>query len=80
MDIQMPNMDGRTAAKAIRAMDRQDAAEIPIIALSADAYVEDKRASRKAGMNGHISKPIVFETLERQICEELAQHSSTEED
>ncbi len=72
MDIQMPNMNGREAAQAIRAMDHPDAQSIPIIALSADAYVEDKRASRKAGMNGHISKPIVYETLEAQICAELA--------
>ncbi len=72
MDIQMPNMNGREAAQTIRAMDHPDAQGIPIIALSADAYVEDKRASRKAGMNGHISKPIVYETLEAQICAELA--------
>ncbi len=72
MDIQMPNMNGREAAQTIRAMDHPDAQSIPIIALSADAYVEDKRASRKAGMNGHISKPIVYETLEAQICAELA--------
>lgn len=72
MDIQMPRMDGRAATQAIRRMDRTDAATMPIIALSADAYVEDKRASRRAGMNGHISKPIVYETLEEQICAELA--------
>ncbi len=72
MDIQMPNMDGREAARTIRSMDHPDAVNIPIIALSADAYVEDKRASRKAGMNGHISKPIVYETLEAQIRAELA--------
>lgn len=72
MDIQMPNMDGREAARTIRAMEHPDAADIPIIALSADAYVEDKRASRDAGMNGHISKPIVYETLEQQISNELA--------
>ncbi len=79
MDIQMPNMDGRTAAENIRAMGREDAQSIPIIALSADAYVEDKRASRKAGMNGHISKPIVYEMLEQQICEELASSMQGEE-
>ncbi len=72
MDIQMPNMNGREAAQVIRAMDHPEAQSIPIIALSADAYVEDKRASRKAGMNGHISKPIVYETLEAQICAELS--------
>lgn len=72
MDIQMPRMDGRQATQTIRNMNRPDATTIPIIALSADAYVEDKRASRKAGMNGHISKPIVYETLEEQIRAELA--------
>ena len=63
MDIQMPVMDGRTAARKIRAMKRPDAAEIPILALSADAFVEDKRLSRESGMNGHLTKPIDFDEL-----------------
>ena len=53
MDIQMPVMNGRDAAKQIRSMDRKDAGEIPIFALSADAFVEDQRLSAMSGMNGH---------------------------
>ena len=63
MDIQMPVMDGRTAVRTIRKLDRSDAAKIPIFALSADAFVEDVRLSKKSGMNQHISKPIDFENL-----------------
>ena len=63
MDVQMPVMDGRAAARAIRAMQRPDAAKIPIFALSADAFVEDERLSRESGMNGHMSKPINFDEL-----------------
>lgn len=67
MDIQMPVMDGRTAARTIRAMDRSDAAGVPIFALSADAFVEDERLSRESGMNGHLSKPIDFDALWKTI-------------
>ena len=63
MDIQMPVMDGRTAARKIRAMERQDAGTIPIYALSADAFVEDERLSMESGMNGHLTKPIDYEEL-----------------
>ena len=63
MDVQMPVMDGRTAARTIRALRREDAKTIPIYALSADAFVEDERLSREAGMNGHLSKPIDFDEL-----------------
>ena len=55
MDIQMPVMNGRDAAKQIRSMDRKDAGEIPIFALSADAFVEDQRLSAMSGMNGHFT-------------------------
>ncbi|WP_172623441.1 ATP-binding protein [Arabiibacter massiliensis] len=57
MDIQMPRMNGLDAARAIRAMDRADAG-VPIIAMSANAFDEDRQASREAGMNGHLSKPL----------------------
>lgn len=67
MDIQMPVMDGRTAAKVIRAMDRPDAENVLIFALSADAFVEDKRESAKAGMDGHFEKPINFEKMQKSI-------------
>ena len=66
-DIQMPVMNGRDAAKQIRSMDRKDAGEIPIFALSADAFVEDQRLSAMSGMNGHFTKPIDFEEMRVQI-------------
>lgn len=67
MDVQMPVMDGRTATRTIRALDRKDAAEIPIFALSADAFVEDERLSLDSGMNGHFAKPLDFKVLQRRI-------------
>ena len=58
MDLMMPVMDGYEATRLIRAMDREDAKDIPIIAMTANAFVEDKIATRKAGMNAHIAKPL----------------------
>ncbi len=58
MDIMMPVMNGLDAAKAIRALDRPDAKTIPIVAMTANAYNEDVRRAREAGMNGHLAKPI----------------------
>ncbi len=58
MDIQMPNMNGCEAARAIRAMGRPDAEEIPIIALTANAFAEDVQATVEAGMTAHVAKPI----------------------
>lgn len=63
MDVQMPVMDGRTAARTIRSMERADAKSIPIIALSADAFIEDVRLSKESGMNDHVAKPIDFDAL-----------------
>ena len=65
MDIMMPNMDGHQATKAIRAMgiERLDAVRIPIIALSANAFIDDIQESLDLGMNAHISKPINMEEL-----------------
>jgi len=63
MDIQMPVMNGYEAVKNIRAMSRADAKTIPIIAMTADAFVEDVKASKKAGMNEHIAKPVDFDRL-----------------
>lgn len=60
MDMQMPEMDGCQAARKIRAMSRPDAAAIPIIAVTANAFAEDVSATTAAGMNAHISKPIDF--------------------
>ena len=67
MDIQMPVMDGYSAAKAIRALDNADHASLPILAMTANAFEEDKQAAIRCGMNGHIAKPIniakLLETL-----------------
>jgi CheY-like chemotaxis protein len=71
MDIQMPEMDGWTAAKIIRAMDREYAKTVPIYALSANAFTEDKRHSVEVGMNGHISKPIDFDELKIELGKSL---------
>lgn len=73
MDIKMPEMNGLEAARAIREMDRKDAKEVPIIALTANAFDEDVQQSLEAGMTAHLTKPIepdaLYETLERLIKE-----------
>lgn len=63
MDMQMPVMDGCQAAKAIRSMERSDAREIPIVAVTANAFSEDIAATAAAGMNAHIAKPIDYSVL-----------------
>ena len=71
MDIRMPEMDGLTATSVIRAMERPDAEEIPIIALTANAFDEDVQRSLQVGLNAHLSKPIdpdkLYATLESLI-------------
>ena len=67
MDVQMPVMNGRDAAKAIRKLPRKDAGEILIFALSADAFVEDERQSLESGMNGHYAKPVDFVALQQNV-------------
>jgi PAS domain S-box-containing protein len=71
MDIRMPVMDGIEATKAIRALDRPDAKTVPIIAMTADAFIEDVQKSLNAGMNGHIAKPINPETLFQELAKHL---------
>lgn len=66
MDVQMPVMDGRTATRHIRALNREDAKTIPIFGLSADAFVEDERLSKESGMNSHFSKPVDFRRLQKR--------------
>ena len=78
MDVQMPEMDGRTAARTIRALDRTDAKTIPIFALSADAFVEDERLSIQSGMNGHFAKPVDFNALQQSIGAYLAKRDRKE--
>ena len=71
MDVQMPVMDGYAATQAIRALDDPKLASIPILAMTANAFEEDRQAALRAGMNGHIAKPIdidtLFETLDAMI-------------
>ena len=67
MDIQMPIMDGMEATKRIRVLDNQKQSDIPIIAMTANAFDEDKKAAYESGMNGFISKPIMPEEVIREI-------------
>ena len=67
MDVQMPVMNGYDATRAIRAMKRKDAGEIPIIAMTANAFAEDEREALNVGMNVHLAKPIDMELLKQVI-------------
>ena len=72
MDIQMPVMDGYAATKAIRSLDDDILADIPIIAMTANAFEEDIRAAQKAGMDGHVAKPIDIPTMKKTIAQVLS--------
>ena len=67
MDIMMPVMDGYEAAKMIRSLDREDAKEIPIIAMTANAFTEDRIKAKAAGMDEHVAKPVDVELLIKVI-------------
>ena len=67
MDIMMPVMDGYEAAKMIRSLDREDAKEIPIIAMTANAFTEDRIKAKEAGMDEHVAKPVDVELLIKVI-------------
>ena len=69
MDIMMPVMDGLSATRAIRALEREDAGEIPIIAMTANAFEEDEKKSLEAGMNAHLSKPLKIELVVATIAD-----------
>jgi CheY-like chemotaxis protein len=69
MDIMMPDMDGLTATRAIRSMERTDMQTIPVIAMTANAFAEDRKSAMEAGMNGYLTKPIDEATLVREIKE-----------
>ncbi len=69
MDVQMPEMNGHDATRAIRALPREDAKSIPIIAMTANAFAEDEKAALDAGMNFHVPKPISMELLKKVIAQ-----------
>lgn len=76
MDLQMPVMDGYEATRCIRELPRADAADVPIIAMSANAFAEDVRASLECGMDAHLSKPIDMRRVLREIAIHLQKRSS----
>ena len=76
MDIQMPKMDGYKATQTIRNLSDQEKACIPIIAMTANAFEEDKRAAIAAGMNGHIAKPIQVDKLLSILAEMIRQQEN----
>jgi CheY-like chemotaxis protein len=72
MDIMMPEMNGHEATIAIRKLEREDAKSVPIIAMTANAFEEDKQAALEAGMNAHVAKPIDIAVLMQVIVEALS--------
>ena len=67
MDIQMPIMDGYEATKAIRGLPRRDVTKLPILAMTANAFEEDKERALQNGMNGHIAKPVYIDVLYKTL-------------
>ena len=80
MDVRMPEMDGLEAAAKIRALDREDAKRVPIIALTASAFDEDLQHSLEAGMNGHLSKPVDPDNLVATLGELIYEAEARTED
>ena len=76
MDVQMPEMNGLEATRAIRALSRPDAKSVPILAMTANAFKEDEKAALDAGMNDFIPKPIDVKTMYQKLYRAL--HSSCE--
>ena len=79
MDVMMPVMDGLTATRTIRALERQDAKTIPIIAMTANAFREDAERCMEAGMNAHLAKPLDDEKIKQTISEELRKQNACHE-
>ena len=73
MDVQMPVMNGYDATRAIRVLERADAKTIPIIAMTANAFVEDEKAALEAGMNAHVAKPLDVELLKKALSQHVNQ-------
>jgi len=73
MDVQMPNLDGYGATRSIRALPREDAGTVPIIAMTANVYRDDVDRGREAGMDAHLAKPINLVELMHLLAERLGQ-------
>ena len=71
LDVMMPQLDGYEATRAIRALDRPDAGTIPIFAMTANAFTEDRRRAYDSGMNEHLTKPLEPDTLLRTLAKYL---------
>lgn len=80
MDIMMPEMDGLSATKAIRALDREDAKTIPIIAMTANAFDEDEKKCMEAGMNAHLVKPLDIQKMKEAVCRYLNKQNDRQGD
>jgi len=72
MDIQMPIMDGYEASRLIRALENEEKAQIPIIAVTANAFEEDRKLALEAGMNGHLAKPYDIPKMMETLTQLLA--------
>ena len=79
MDVQMPVMSGYEATKAIRKLERRDAGTIPIVAMTANAFEDDRQEALRAGMNAHFSKPIDVKELEMLLSRYLERTEENEE-
>lgn len=77
MDIQMPVLDGYKSAERLRSLDRPDARTIPIIAMTANAFIEDVKKAKEHGMNGHVSKPLEISALTAALCRWIPEYKST---
>ena len=75
MDIQMPGLDGYNATAAIRSLDRDDVKQMPIVAMTANAFAEDINHAVSAGMNEHIAKPVDMAQLERIMIKYLSRRA-----
>lgn len=78
MDIQMPDMNGYEATQAIRKMEEPGKSDIPILAMTANAFEEDKRNAFSAGMDGHLGKPIIIDDLMKALSDVLKSSAETE--
>lgn len=80
MDLQMPVMNGHDATRALRAMDRRDIRKMPIIAMTANAFLEDVQQSKASGMNEHMSKPLDIDQLQRMLSRWLGKKKTGAEE